>query len=63
MEIGKLFEVYVVTEEKGKPALWTRVGVAHTNSDGSILVELQALPLSGRMLLREPRPFDPGCKK
>ena len=37
-------------EERTK---WTRIGVAFHNDDGSVNVELEAFPASGRMQIRE----------
>jgi len=50
-------EVYVVTEGPSGKVVWIRVGVAHANRDGSLSVTLDALPLSGKLVIRDPRPF------
>ena len=52
-------EVWVVVERAPltKP-LWLRVGSAWANRDGSMRVVLNALPLGGELLIREPRVFD-----
>lgn len=63
MEIGKALEVYTVVERPRNTSLWVRVGTAHVNADGTIGVELNALPLTGKLVIREPRPFDPPGKK
>jgi hypothetical protein len=44
--------VYAVTERNGK-SFWTKVGVAFTNADHSITLQLDALPVSGRLQIRE----------
>lgn len=44
--------VYAVTE-RGDRSYWTKIGVAFTNGDGSINVQLDALPVSGKLQLRE----------
>lgn len=48
--------VYVV-EGDGENAYWTKVGAAwaHEDSDGFNL-QLSCLPLSGRLVVRKPRP-------
>jgi hypothetical protein len=43
--------VFALTE-KGERTYWTKVGVAYTNRDGSINVQLDALPVSGRLQIR-----------
>jgi hypothetical protein len=44
--------VYAVTERNGK-SFWTKVGVAFVNSDGSLNVNLDALPISGKLQIRD----------
>ena len=39
---------FVITERNGKN-YWNRIGVAFVNADGSINVQLDALPVSGRL--------------
>ena len=47
--------VYVVTEREGKEAFWDKVGIAYKHKDGKgINIQLQALPIDGRLSLREP---------
>ena len=43
--------VYAITE-RGERSFWTKVGVAYTNRDGSTNVQLDALPVSGRLQIR-----------
>lgn len=52
-------EVWVVVDRAPltKP-LWLRIGSAWENRDGSMRVLLNALPLKGELLIREPRAFD-----
>lgn len=45
--------VYSVVKERGKRANMIRVGQAMSNSDGSIMVYLDAWPLSGTLLIRD----------
>jgi hypothetical protein len=44
--------VFAITE-RGEKSFWTRVGAAFTNKDGSITIALDALPVSGRLQIRE----------
>ena len=49
-------DVYAISEgkngDKETKTRWVRVGVAFDNSDGSINVLLDALPLTGRLQIR-----------
>lgn len=47
--------VFAVTE-RGEKSYWTRVGVAMTNRDGSITLLLDALPVSGKLQIRDDEP-------
>jgi hypothetical protein len=45
----------------GKPRTWwTKVGIAFVNRDGSWSVSLSAVPVTGRILIRDPSPNDKG---
>ncbi len=44
--------VFALTERDQK-TFWTRIGAAFTNKDGSVTVQLDALPVSGRLQIRE----------
>ena len=49
------YKVYTVTEREGQDkSYWTKIGAAFVNKDGSINVALDALPVNGRIQLREP---------
>ena len=53
-----MYEVYTIVEANGnglKKDLWLRIGSAFINKDGSINVKLNALPMSGKLQLREPK--------
>ncbi len=54
-------EVLVVVDRAPltKP-FFVRIGSAWENSDGSMKVVLNALPLKGELLIRNPRVFDEG---
>jgi hypothetical protein len=43
--------VYAITE-RGEKSYWTKIGVAFENRDRSITVQLDALPVSGRLQIR-----------
>jgi hypothetical protein len=61
MERKNMKIVYVITsrenaprDEAGRPKkYWNRIGVAFVNSDGSINVKLEALPVSGELQIRD----------
>lgn len=38
-------------------SFWTKIGVAVENEDGSLSLTLSAIPVSGRMVIREPVPL------
>lgn len=43
--------VFAITE-RGDKSYWTKIGVAFTNRDRSITVQLEAFPVSGRLQIR-----------
>jgi hypothetical protein len=52
------FNVYTLDGE-GKNAFWLKVGAAWRHEDGKgFNLKLQALPLDGRLVLREPKADD-----
>jgi hypothetical protein len=51
--------VFALTE-KGERTYWTKVGVAYTNRDGSLNVQLDALPVSGRLQIRSEEKSEQG---
>ena len=57
MESSKMKIVYVITRRNEK-SYWNRIGIAFVNSDGSINVRLEALPVSGEMQIRDYVPRD-----
>lgn len=50
------FIAYNITETSNEKAKWQEVGVAFTNTDGSINLVLNALPVNGKVQLRAPKP-------
>lgn len=47
--------VYVVVERNGRK-FWNRIGVAFVNSDDTISVKLEAIPVNGEMVIRDYTP-------
>lgn len=46
--------VYQVRDREGKTAIWTRIGSAWAHSDGKgFSVQLESVPLDGRITLRD----------
>jgi hypothetical protein len=39
-------------------SFWTRVGVGFVNRDGSLTLQLDAIPISGRLQVREWEPYE-----
>lgn len=60
MDASKMKIVYVVSDRRSR-RFWTRIGVAFTNSDGSVSVKLEAIPVSGEMQIRDYVPRDEGA--
>lgn len=48
----------VEDDEAEKKSFWTKVGVAFENRDGSYSIKLSAIPVSGRLQMRDPSPKD-----
>lgn len=57
MNTSKMKIVYAITERNSR-SFWTRIGVAFTNSDGSINVKLDSVPINGELQIREYVPKD-----
>lgn len=49
----KLKDVYVITEREGHDSFWSKIGVAFVNRDDSLNVVLDAIPLTGKIHIRE----------
>jgi len=51
--------VYHVRDREGAKSLWTRIGSAWAHADGQgFNVQVEAVPLDGRITLRTPQPDD-----
>ncbi len=53
---AKLLAVYTVIEKKDGKDIWLRVGSGFHNRDGSLSLLLDAMPINGRLHVREYRP-------
>jgi hypothetical protein len=50
-------EVFVITKGAGDKSYWNKVGIAYPpNKDGSVNIQLFALPVDGKLQIREPKP-------
>ncbi len=45
--------VYTIIDREGKKAIWLKVGIAFVNRDGSYNVVLDALPINGKLHIRD----------
>ncbi len=53
------FEVFVVREgQDGGKGFWTKVGAAWPTKNGGYTIQLDALPLTGKLVLQAPRERD-----
>ena len=50
-ENGNPMAVFAITE-RGDKSYWTKIGVAFENRDGSVNVQLEAFPVSGKLQIR-----------
>ena len=51
-----MMDVYVIQEGKNKEkSFWTKIGSAFPNKDGSTNIYLSALPINGKLQIRERR--------
>ena len=48
-------DVFVISDEKEGRSRWVKVGAAFVNRDGSINAYLDALPLDGKLHIRDRR--------
>lgn len=45
--------VYTIVEREGAKARWVRIGIAFVNRDESLNIVLDALPVNGRLQVRD----------
>ena len=51
--------VFTVEKREGKDDFWTEIGAAFAHKDGKgFNIQLRALPLDGKLVLRVPEPKD-----
>jgi hypothetical protein len=55
---AKLLAVYTVIEKHDGKDIWLRVGSGFHNRDGSLSLLLDAVPINGRLQVRDYRPRD-----
>jgi hypothetical protein len=55
--------VYTIVERDNDKHYWLRVGAAFDNSDNSINLKLDALPVNGQLQIREHEPYDPSRRR
>ena len=59
LEDNKVKIAYTVVErEKDGRQFWVRVGAAFVNRDGSLNVRLDAMPVNGKLQIRDYQPRD-----
>ncbi len=46
-------DAFQISESKDGKSYWTRIGMAFVNKDGSMNVYLDALPLDGKLQIRD----------
>ena len=55
-------QIWMVEDSKNAhsetKSFWTKIGVAFKNRDGSWSLELQAIPVSGRLQMRPPKKME-----
>jgi hypothetical protein len=54
MHLWMVEDLPVTGSRPEKKSYWTKIGVAFENRDGSFSLELSAIPVTGRMQMREP---------
>jgi hypothetical protein len=55
---GNMKTVYTIVERGPGKSFWTKVGVGFTNRDGSINLHLDAIPVNGRLQIRDYEPWE-----
>ena len=55
--------VYTIIETPGDKSFWLRIGWARTNRDGSFNVTLDALPVNGKLQVRDWTPRDERARR
>lgn len=63
MTARKYKHVWMVEDDETgaeKKSFWTKIGVAFENRDGSYSINLSAIPVNGRLQMRDPKPKEDG---
>ena len=56
----KMKTVYTITDRDNGKSFWTKIGVGFVNTDGSINLKLDAIPIGGNQIqVRDYEPYDP----
>jgi len=50
--------VYTVTDRPDGKSIWTKVGIGSINKDGSLNLKLDAVPVNGKLHVRDYLPYD-----
>jgi hypothetical protein len=48
--------VYTIVEKPGREPFWLRIGWCNTNRDGSFNIHLDAIPINGKLQVRDWQP-------
>ena len=59
MDPNKMKTVFTIVDRAGK-SYWQRIGVGFVNSDGSVSLKLDAIPINGSMQMRDYEPNGDG---
>jgi len=51
-----MVEDYPARGERPAGSAWTKIGVAFENKDGSWSIDLKAIPVNGKLQMRDPAP-------
>ena len=51
-------DVFTIIESADGKSFWRKLGAAFTNRDGSLTVGLDAVPVNGRLHIRDPKEKD-----
>ncbi len=50
--------VYTIADRgEGQKEFWCRIGIAFVNRDGSLTVKLDAMPVNGKLHIRDENPY------
>lgn len=62
MTPGKRYTVYSIRPTRNGGTVWVRAGQAWVQPDNSMNIELDVLPIDGKLHVREPQPKPEGTK-